>query len=122
MQAAGRIENDDVDCRTCGPPRPFWQTAGGIGRRGFAVNQHAQLLADDFELVDGSRALHVGGDNRPPLGSCNMRASLPQVVVLPLPCRPQSISTTTSPRAGAASGRPAHQVDQLWWTMPTNCS
>ena len=46
----------------------------GIGRRGFAVDRHAQLLADDLELVDGGGALHVGGDEHgPPLrfaGAC----------------------------------------------------
>ena len=41
------------------------------------------------------------------------RPSLPQVVVLPEPCRPQSISTVTSPLQVQRVVDRAHQVDQF---------
>ena len=40
------------------------------------------------------------------------RPSLPQVVVLPEPCRPQSISTVSPPEVQRVIDRP-HQVDQF---------
>ena len=37
-------------------------TSDGVGVRGFAIDGYTQLLAEGHELVDGSRALEVGGD------------------------------------------------------------
>ena len=64
MQPARRVENDDLDV-----PRPLGlvdrvaaDLQGTALGRVFAVDRHADLLADDLELIDGGRSLQVGGD------------------------------------------------------------
>ena len=40
------------------------QTSTGDGRRRFAVDRHADLLAEHLELIDGGGPLQVGGDQQ----------------------------------------------------------
>ena len=78
-------------------------------------DRHAELLADDVELVDGRRTLQVAATisgERP--AAFSSRPSLPQVVVLPEPCRPHIIRTVTlvfALQVERVIDR-AHQVDE----------
>ena len=93
--------------RRCGRRRP--------GSVGLAVDRDADLLAEHLELLDGGGALQVGGDQqRLAALLLSVSASLPAVVVLPRPCRPQSIRTVGRSLAKwkLVIDRP-HQLDQL---------
>ena len=47
------------------------------GRRPFAVDGDAELLAERLELLDGGRALQVGGDQQRLLAEAGRAASWP---------------------------------------------
>ena len=83
-------------------------------RDGEDRNVHA--LAEHLQLLDGARALHVGGDQQGlPALLEQERASLPVVVVLPEPWRPTIMMPVSAGLGANSSGSPVglHQLDQL---------
>ena len=122
-QPSGRVQDTDPSALVAGLLDPLATDADRILRLFVRIDGDTQLLTDDVQLVNGSRALQVGRheERSHSLLLQERLANLPQVVVLPEPCRPHSMITVISPRSGmAGSTGPidphhflVHDTDQL---------
>ena len=120
VQSAGRVEDDDV-------ARPLARLldacALGLHRVSRAgEDRDLDLSAELLELLDGRRAVQVGGDERsecPSLRSSS--ASFAAVVVLPEPWRPASMITVGGLPRRELRVAAAHQLVSSSWTILTIC-
>ena len=64
VQPAGGVEDDGIEEVLLGVVEGVAADVDGIGGRRFAVDRHADLLAEHFELIDGGGTLQVGGDQQ----------------------------------------------------------
>ena len=62
IEASRGVHDDPVDTLVPGLLKAVLGYVDGVGVRGFTIDGDAQLLAKGHELVDGSWALEVGGD------------------------------------------------------------
>jgi hypothetical protein len=99
VQATRGVEDHDVVAEALRVLDPALADLGRAALRPLGVHGEIELLAERLELIDRGRALEVGRDEQRVLLllAPQYSASLAQVVVLPVPCRPAII---TIERAG----------------------
>ena len=89
MEAAGGVDDEVVDVAGLGGGDGVVEDGGGVAALAGLDDLDAAAAGPDFELLDGGGAEGVGGAEEDGASSCLKRsASLPMVVVLPVPLTP----------------------------------
>ena len=85
VEPAGGIKDDGVEFRILGVGDRVTADVHRRGWRRLTKDRDADLVAENFDLIDGGRPLHVGGDEQRLTTALaqNIKASLPAEVVLP---------------------------------------